>query len=178
MELCEIDKALSTFTILVDTREQKTERSVKRLDSMKVPYERKKLNFGDYSAKCVYDGTEYSLECSVAVERKMNIDELCNCFCSERKRFTREFERAKEAGAKIYLLIENADMEKMYNGKYRSLMKSNALIASLFTFLARYNSPFLFCKEETSGKVIRDVLYREMKEYLIRKTTDEEFYKT
>lgn len=173
MELCEIDKALQTFTILVDTREQPTERSRKRLDSMQCPVERKKLNFGDYSAKCTYNGTEYSLEYSVAVERKMNIDELCNCFCKDRKRFTKEFERAKEAGGKIYLLIENADIEKMYNGKYRSLMTSKALIASLFTFVARYNSPVIFCREETSGKIIKDILYREMKEHLIKEIQNE-----
>lgn len=168
MELFEIDKALETFTILVDTREQKTERSIKRLDSMQCPYERKKLDFGDYSAKCEYDGKEYSLECSVVVERKMSIDELCSCMCSDRKRFVKEFERAKVSGAKMYLLIENADIEKMYNGKYRSRMTPQALTASLFTFLCRYDSPFLFAKEETSGKLIKDILYREMKEYLIR----------
>ena len=96
----------------------------------------------------------------------MNLDELCQCFGRERKRFEREFERAKAAGTKIYLLVENGNWEKAYNGKYKSLMPPQALIASINAFRARYGMQLDFCKEETTGKVIHDILYRELKEYL------------
>ena len=163
----EIDTALKTLTILVDTREQPTARFQKRIMSMGVPAVRYKLDFGDYSAKVMLpNGEEYSLVRSICVERKMDIDELCSCFCQERRRFVREFERAKEAGAKTYLLIEDASWEKIFRHNYRSMMTPNALAASIETWLARYDCTILFCKPETSGRLIKEILFREMKERL------------
>ena len=104
----------------------------------------------------------------VAVERKMSLDEIAACYGSQRQRFTAEFERARKAGAKLYLLIENATFEKVYKGEYRSKMLPQSLIASALAWLARYDCQLLFCKPETTGKLIRDVLYREGKERLER----------
>lgn len=150
------------MTVLVDTREQDTPRLRKRLSTMSCPWVRQKLDFGDYSAKCeVLD-----LSGSVCIERKMNLDELCDCYGKGRGRFKREFERAREAGAKVYLLIEGASWEKAYQGKYRSKMSPQSLIASMQAWLARYECQILFCDPDTSGKLIHDVLYRELKERL------------
>lgn len=167
MDNFEIDRALKTFTILVDSREQDTPRSRERYRDFNVPYERYKLDFGDYSAKVIDDnGNEITLCNRLSIERKMNLDELCNCFCRDRKRFEREFLRAKESNAKIYLLVENASWELAYSGGYRSQMSPNALTASMTAWLSRYDCQIIMCKEETSGKLIKDLLYREMKEYL------------
>ena len=153
--------------ILVDTREQDTPALRKRLDSAGCPWERRKLDFGDYSARCTLpDGMEMDLSNQVCIERKMSFDELCACFCRGRERFTREFERAKAAGATVYLLVENATWENALSGKYRSRMEAKAFVASLTAWLARYHCQLLFCKAETSGRLIREVLYREMKERL------------
>lgn len=163
----EVSRALKNLTLIVDTREQDTDRLRRRIRQTGLSSVRQKLDFGDYSAKTTLDnGTEFDISGSVSIERKMNLDELCACYCKGRKRFTREFERAKSAGAKVYLLIENASWENTFNGKYRSKMTSSALTASLFAWLARYNCQIIFCKEETSGKIIREILYREMKERL------------
>lgn len=163
----EVSRALKNLTLIVDTREQDTDRLRRRIRQTGLSFVRQKLDFGDYSAKTTLDNdTEFDISGSVSIERKMNLDELCNCYCKGRKRFTREFERAKSAGAKVYLLIENANWEKAYNGSYRSKMSPQALTASLFAWLARYNCQIIFCKEETSGKIIREILYREMKERL------------
>lgn len=162
----EIEQALKTFTILIDTREQPTERLKERVKVMGVPTRREKLNFGDYSAEVTYEDETISLKEKVCVERKMDIDELCSCYCQERARYTREFERAKEAGARIYMLIENASWEKMYSGNYRSLMNPNSLTASVIAWLARYECIPIFCKSRTTGWLIKDILYREMKERL------------
>lgn len=167
MDHFSVDKALKSMVVMVDTREQPTKRAERRLEMIGLPIERKALPFGDYSAYCTLpNGEVYSLEDKVAVERKMHLDEIAMCFTRERPRFAREFERAKVANAKIYLLIENADMEKAYNGSYRSQVKPQSLTASMFAWLARYNCQMLMCKEDTSGKVIHDILYREMKERL------------
>ena len=163
----EVSRALKNLTLIVDTREQDTDRLRRRIRQTGLSFVRQKLDFGDYSVKTTLDnGTEFDISSSVSIERKMNLDELCACYCKGRKRFTREFERAKSAGAKVYLLIENANWEKAYNGSYRSKMSPQALTASLFAWFARYNCQIIFCKEETSGKIIREILYREMKERL------------
>lgn len=114
------------------------------------------------------DGKMVSLKDAVVVERKNSIDELCMCFTSQRGRFEREFKRAEESGIKVYLLVENATFEGVYNGKYRSHMLPNALVASILAWLSRYNCVLIFCKAETSGKLIRDILHYEMREALDR----------
>lgn len=162
MHPVEIQNQLDGMVCLVDTREQPTEKAKKRLMSIGLPIERVALNFGDYSARC---GALDFRDC-VAVERKMSIDELCNCYCRGRKRFEREFERARKSGAKVYLLIENGSWEKAYSGVYRSKMNPQSLVSSMTAWLARYNCQLLFCREETSGKLIHDILYREAKERL------------
>ena len=74
----EIEKALKSIVILVDTREKKWEHIRAALDSLGCPYESKKLDFGDYSYKYVRpDGTETDCSGSVAIERKANLDEIC-----------------------------------------------------------------------------------------------------
>lgn len=162
MHPVEVKRQLSNMVCLVDTREQDTMRARKRLASIGLPVERVTLPFGDYSARCEC----LDLRDAVVIERKMNLDEIAHCYCQDRKRFEREFERARTSNAKIYLLIENANWEKAYAGVYRSQMKPEALIASMTAWLARYNCQILLCQEETSGQLIHDVLYREMKERL------------
>ena len=173
MTVFEIDTALEGMVCLVDKREQDTPRLRARLEQMKCPIDRYKLDFGDYSAKFpLPNGEWFSLEDKVTVERKMSIDETCNCYCKDRQRFIREFERAAEKGSKIYLLIEDATWEKVYAGKYKSQMKETALVASMLAWLSRYNCQLIFCKPETTGQLIKDILYREGKERMERGEAD------
>ena len=163
----DMNGALDGMVILIDTREQNTPRLRERIKQMSSTTERKALSFGDYSAKFPLPNGEWlDLSNAVVVERKMDFDELCHCYCQDRARFEREFERAQTAGAKTYLLIENATWEKAYNGTYRSRMRPSALVASILAWLARYDCQILFCRAETSGKLIHDVLYREGKQRL------------
>lgn len=163
----EIDQCMESMVLLVDTREQPTKRLSDRLEATGLPYERQKLDSGDYSCMCTLPGGGVlDFSSRVVIERKMDLDELCMCFGKERPRFEREFERAEESGTKVYLLVEGGNWEKVYNGKYRSLLKPQALVASIDAFRARYGMQLDFCKPETTGKLIRDILYRELKEYL------------
>lgn len=142
----------------------------KRLKSMQCPCKRAKLDFGDYSIETILtDGETLNLTNHVAVERKMNLDEICQNFTRGRGRFVSEFERAKETNAKIYLLIENGNWEKVLNGNYRTKVNPKALIASLTAWLARYNCQIIFCEENTSGILIKEILFRELKEFLERR---------
>ncbi len=158
----DVKDALETMIILVDTREQQTDRAKRRLARMGVPHERVKLDYGDYSAKC----SALDLRDKVVIERKMDLNELSGCFCQQRSRFTREFQRAADAGAKTYLLIENASIDDVYRHAYNTKMVPEAMAASIWAWCARYNCQIVFCSAMNSGKVIHDILYRELKERL------------
>ena len=167
MHPIDIQNALDAARVICDTREQPTPRLKTRLEQIGLPVDRKALSFGDYSIFCpLPNGETFDLSNKCVIERKQSADELCQCFTHDRARFEREFERAKDADARVYLLLENTTPEMLYAGKYRSQMKPTALIASLFAWMARYDCRVVMCKSEISGKIIHDILYRELKERL------------
>lgn len=166
MEIMDIENCLNSMTILTDSREQPSERAKKRYAAFKHPYKRQKLDYGDYSASFILDGAETQIK--VAIERKMDLNELSSCFTHDRGRFQREFERADADGATIYLLVEDANWENLINGKYKTKFNSKAFLASMVAWMVRYNLKPIFCKQETTGKLIEEILYRELKERLER----------
>lgn len=163
MHPTDIQTALDGMVVIVDTREQDTLQLRRRLKAFG-KYERHKLDSGDYGARFPVNGDW--LRIPVVIERKMSIDELCQCFTRERKRFQREFERAAAGGIKTYLLIENASFEQMYAHDYKSLMTPQALISSLLAWSIRYRLQVVMCRENATGRLIRDILYREGKAIL------------
>lgn len=174
MDLFEQETMLQSMTILVDTREQNTERARRRYATFGAPYKRATLSYGDYcynaqlpNGKWLYDEGQV-VSAPIVIERKMNLDELAMCFTKDRNRFEREFQRAKANNARIFLLIENATWENLLNGKYRSRFNKNAFLASLAAWIIRYDLQLIFCKEETSGKLIKEFLYRDLKERIGR----------
>lgn len=170
----EINRMLKNMIILIDTREQETPQFKKRVDDLGCPVERSKLEYGDYTAKTILpNGEVYSLADKVVIERKMNLDELCMCYTSSRKRFEREFERAISDNAKTVLLVENADWEKAFNGNYRSQFNSNSLIASMLAWAERYNVHNYFCNPAETGKLIYKILYYALKERLENEVQNE-----
>ena len=102
----------------------------------------------------------------------MSIVELCQCYKHDRVRVISEYHRAERDVAKIYLLVEDASWERFYAGKYRSRMQPQSLVGSTLAWLARYKCQVVFCRQETSGKLIHDILYREVREWLERSCED------
>ena len=173
MEQLQIEECLQSMVILVDTREQPSERANKRYAAFPCPYRRQTLDYGDYTFSFVLEGKEiYSAKERVkgpaVIERKMNLEELSSCFTHDRKRFEAEMVRAKENNSAIYLLTENATWENLINGRYKTKFNSTSFFASITAFMARYGIQVIFCKNETSGKMIHQILYRELKERLER----------
>ena len=164
---------LESFRILVDTREQATPKAQERYASFGVPYQRATLKYGDYCGMIslpggdLYDASVPISPCCI-VERKMSLDECAMCFTRGRARFDREFQRARDAGAKIYLLIENGSWEAIMNHRYRSRFTPQAFMASLTAWTVRYDLVPVFCRSATSGALIKEILYRDMKERLQR----------
>lgn len=166
MHPVDVDASLKSMVCLVDTREQDTPAFRERISHFD-QWERHKLDAGDYSAKFLLPDSSWFF-LPVAIERKYALDELCMCYCQQRERFECEFERALEAHSKLYLLVEGGSWENVYSGKYRSQMNPKSLVGSILAWLARYNCQLMFCKKETSGQLIKDILYREGKEALLK----------
>ena len=174
MTRLEIEATLKTMEILVDTREQESDRAHRRYESFGGPYRKQTLDFGDYTYNFLFpDGhmlhePEETVKGDAVIERKMSLTELSGCFCQSRDRFKAEFERASANNSSVYLLVEDATWEKLLSGNYKTKFSPAAFIASLIAWSIRYNIKPIFCRHETSGKVIKEILYRELKERLER----------
>lgn len=169
----DLEAQLQSMEILVDTREQPSRAFKERVKAFECPAIRHKLDFGDYSLKFTnLDGNEVLLDKLVAIERKMDGNELALCFGRERARFESEFQRAQEVGARMYLLVESEDWESLYEGRYgsdirfRSKLNPKSMIGSLHTFAARYDVKIYFVKPSMTGRLIADILKYELKNYL------------
>lgn len=173
MDHFEIEDCLRSMVILVDTREQDTERARERYEHFPCQHIKQALSYGDYAYNFILpngrrflDYSSHEAAAPVVVERKMNLDELAGCFTRSRKRFEAEFKRAKEHGARIYLLVENASWEKLLAGRYRSQYNPAAFLASVLAWQIRYGLQLIFCKEETTPALIYEILKRDLKERL------------
>ena len=158
----ELKRELSRLTIICDTREQDTH-CEDYFKSKKIPTINRKLDTGDYSAQI----GDMTLERSVAIERKRNLDELCGNMTSDRDRFEREFLRAKAHGLHIFLIIENATWSDIFLGNYRSKLSSKSLTGSILSWLARFDVTLLFCKPEETPRLIYGILYYFAREELL-----------
>ncbi len=174
MDPLEVETTLQSFKIVVDTREQMTPKASERIKTFGVASERATLSYGDYCGNIIlpdgnalHDGSG-AISAKCVVERKMSLDELASCFTRSRDRFRREFERAVSNDAKVYLLVENGSWEGIMNHRYRSKYNPLAFKASLTAWMVRYNLTPVFCKSDTSGVLIKEILYRDIKERLER----------
>lgn len=174
MDHVDIENCLESMIILHDTREQASERASDRYEQFGCPHHKQLLAYGDYtynfrlpSGEWYYKEGEDSIYPDVVIERKMNLTELSGNLCQHRARFEEEFKRAVNNSAKIYLIVEDDNMEKLYNGKYKTKFHPNAFSASLWAVVTRYDiTAPIFVKKEISGRVIHDILYRELKNRL------------
>lgn len=126
--------------IICDNREQ----SPYRFDS--IPYDGATVESGtlqtaDYSLK--------GLEDKIGIERK-SLDDLAGTLTSGRERFQRECERGK--GLEYFGLVIEASMEDVRRHKYRSKMKPQALLQSLFAFSIRYGLHVFWCGSREGGE--------------------------
>lgn len=170
MDHFEVAELMKSFEIICDTREHRTPRAEQRYASFGVDYSRGTLNYGDYcgnitlpNGRKLYDASE-TISARCVVERKMNLDELAQCFTRGRDRFQREFERASKNNSRVFLLCENGSIEKILRHDYRSKFTPKAFLASVIAWNIRYDMQLIFCSQLTSGMMIREILFRDMKD--------------
>lgn len=170
MDHFEAKELLNTFEIICDTREQATPKALQRYKAFGVGYSRGTLNYGDYCGNItfgngskLYNASE-TISAKCVVERKMNLDELAQCFTRSRDRFQREFERAVSNGGRIFLLCENGSFEKIMRHDYRSKFNPKAFLSSIIAWNIRYDMQLIFCSQLSSGTMIKEILYRDIKD--------------
>ena len=169
MEGYEIQNCLDSMKILVDSAEQPTGEYFKRCNAFGVPYERRNLDFADYTYDCLLpDGKwlhegEKVVRGDAVIERKMSLRELSGNLCQNWERFCREFERAKKHQASVYLLVEDGSWMKIVTGKYGTRFNSKAYLHRLLKLISVYQIKPIFVQKELSGQMIYEILYRELK---------------
>ncbi len=184
MTAVEIEACLNSMTVLVDTREQPSARALKRYKRFGAPYCRRKLEYGDYaynftlpSGSWLY-GEDSAVCAPVVIERKANLEELSGNLTEKRQpkhkemkvrnRFEAELLRAKESGASVYLLIEDATLSDILCHRYDTRLNEVSFFHTLTAYMARYDLKLMFCRADESGSVIKEILFRELKERLAR----------
>lgn len=167
----EIKELLESLTIIYDTREQvgKNDHILNYFTDKGIKYERRKLEFGDYTAYIPKNESlgiprDLTLERIISVERKMGLGELSNNLCQKRKQFEAELSRSK---GKLILMVEGASYDDIVRHKYNTKFTPLSYIASLRSFQARYSNLHLeFTSKALAGNSIYYNIYYHAMELL------------
>lgn len=170
MHPVDVENALKTFSVIVDSREQKWAHIKNALTATETPYTVRGLNYGDYTCEVQTGQDEpFTMADRVVIERKANLDELVGNFTKGRERFDREFRRALDDKAKMFLLIEEPDLwRNIIEHRYRSQMPPKSLLATLCSWQAKYNITVIACDKRDSGTIIKAVLWYAVRDCLLK----------
>lgn len=138
----------------------------------------KGLKVGDYTiAVQLPSGEVINFKDKIVIERKADLNELC-CNLFDKKdeegltRFERELKRGYEQGIKIHLLVETDNMvDKILSSKHFRYDKASKVNPKSFQMMLlslcnRYNVTVWYTNKNNSARLIHDLLYVYVKEYL------------
>ena len=149
------------MVIQIDTREkQKAIKGIiEEFDRQGVKYIRSKLYSGDY----VMLSNPY-----LVIDRKQNLNELCNNVVQDHKRFRDELLRAQEVGISVVVLVEHGggiksldDVAKWENPRLKEsplAVSGERLYKILKAMEYTYNVRFEFCNKQQTGRRIMEIL--------------------
>lgn len=141
--------------IVCDTREKKNSHILDYFDKYNIPYVIQKLDTGDYM-----DADRPA----VTVDRKQNLDELCQNLCTkDNSRFWREVRRSKDEDIKLVVLIEQGDIKRLpevrfWKSEYHSQVSGRRLYNEACRCHIAYGVEFLFCDKAETGQRIIEIL--------------------
>lgn len=113
----------------------------------------------------------------IVIDRKQNIAELARNCTVEHERFKREMERAQNAGATLYILVEQStyidrgehitvkNIEDLlrWSGKH-TIVTGEKVYRVLRSWMAKYPIEVRFCQKQHTGYHILKILYGDKKE--------------
>lgn len=154
--------------LLIDSREK--QRAIKKItayfDSIGLIYESTKLLFGDYQ--------DFNRP-GIVIDRKQTIAELAKNCTVDSARFVRELERAKKAGARLVILVEqnrykteagewmsiNQLSDIIYWSSKNTTIRGEKLFRVLRSWMSRYDLDVQFCSKANTGRKIFEIIYSE-----------------
>jgi DNA excision repair protein ERCC-4 len=126
--------------ILIDTREQMPF----SFKGYAVDLEPATLLVGDYSLPGFQD--------RVSIERK-SLDDLVDCLMGkDRDRFERELARGRHYD--LFMVVVEASLADVSQGRYRSEMRAQAALQSIITFQVRYGVSFVWAGNRAGAEYI------------------------
>lgn len=151
--------------IVIDSREKPKAigNIIRYFEHNNIQYVTSKMLFGDYM--------DYNRP-DIVVDRKHDIAELARNCTVEHERFKREIERARSAGATLYILVEqnryisqgeHIKVERIsdllrWSSKY-SIVKGEKVFRVLVSWIAKYPLRVVFCNKQQTGKKIVEIIY-------------------
>ena len=160
------------MTIQIDSREKA--RAIKKIEA-----EFKKQSIKHYTSK-LFVGDYMSLDNPrLIVDRKQNLNEICNNVCQDHTRFRKELIRAQENGIKLIILCEHGNgieniqdlifwdnprskkrvrVDGVWTDIEVKAMKGDVLYKILSTLQEKYGCEFQFCTKTDTGKRIIEIL--------------------
>lgn len=153
----DIKKLISSIVVLVDTREKQNGHITDYLTKNNIAYEPTTLNYADYSfyIPAAAAGEDIYFHRDIVIERKASLEELSNNLAQERERFEKEFLRAGNDNAKLYLMVEDmGGYSSIIGHKYNTQFAPAAFISSLKAWEARFNCNIQFIDKQYSGYFI------------------------
>jgi ERCC4-type nuclease len=146
--------------ILEDTRNkpEKNAHIRQQLEELGYKVERTKIYCGDYT---------FPTNQSICVDTKKDMNEIESNLIHDHERFKAECIRAKEAGIKLVILIQDpklkvlGDVFSWFNVRSKWSKKAASgrqLAKMMYTMQERYGVKFEFCTKATVGKRIVELL--------------------
>lgn len=148
--------------IIIDSREKKYGHIEKYFIDNDIPYEIRKLDTGDYL------NTDNP---SVVVDRKANLQEICNNLSRGKEnysRFVKECRRAFEGHIRFIVLIEGTNYKdvkqiKDWQSKY-SKHDGRWLSNEMFRLTMAYKVEWRFCRTSETPRIIMEILHDERRD--------------
>lgn len=146
--------------IIEDTRQQPTKNAHIRLQLEKLGYkvERSKMYVGDY---------QFADSGKVVVDTKKDLQEVCGNLTQQHERFKEECVRAKEAGIRLVILIQDPrilslnEVPSWYNWRLKQnkfALTGKKLYRIMATMVERYGVEWQFANRANVGERIVDIL--------------------
>lgn len=153
----ELKKLSRDIVVLVDSREKRNAHILDYFIKQGITYRISKLEYGDYSFMIPAGtaGGDIYFHKDICIERKASLEELSGNFTRERDRFEKEFLKAGNDGAKVYLMVEApGGYSDIIGHKYRTDFTPAAFMASLKTWEHRFDTNVQFISSEYAGYYI------------------------